>query len=251
MRLAYDGTDFAGYQIQRGQNVRTVQGVIEKALASLHGAPVATACAGRTDTGVHALGQYVSFDWDHPRIPEQQFAAALNSRLPPDVRATNARFTADGFHARYSACQRHYRYYLYTSQWDLPHRRRYAWRLPDVPELSRMNAEAAQLVGTHDFSTFAARRRGEDSMTRTVTAAAFYADNDEQTLEFRISADGFLWRMVRSIVGTLVGRERDRRRGRKSTSAMSITEMLERRDRSLCGTLAPPRGLFLYDVEYP
>ena len=150
------------------------------------------------------------------------------------------------FRSRYDAVRRHYRYRLFVSIAPQPHLRRYAYRIPQEPQLRRLNADAAALVGRHDFSTFAARRDERMSMVRTV----FYADfrPEHPFIEFGIGADGFLWRMVRSIVGTLVERERLRLRGLNPGATMQ--ELLAARDRSLAGTTAPAWGLFLHDVEF-
>ncbi|MCG8479964.1 MAG: tRNA pseudouridine(38-40) synthase TruA [Spirochaetales bacterium] len=243
-RVAYDGTDFCGYQIQRGQ--RTVQGVVEEALGTLHDHPVATAAAGRTDSGVHAVGQHVSFVTDRDGIPADRMAQAINSRLPHDVRVVASREVGEGFHARFDARSRHYRYYVVSGEVTLPHLRRYAWRIPEMPDVVRMNGDAAALVGEHDFSGFASRREEGDEMVRRV----LYADMRRYggRLEFAIGADGFLWRMVRTIVGTLVERERARLRGVPPEYSMS--ELLRRRDRAAAGATAPAWGLFFHDVEY-
>lgn len=248
VQLAYDGTEFAGYQVQRGQNVRTVQNVVEHGLRELHRAPVSTVCAGRTDAGVHAVGQYISFHTTHTGIPADQFAAALNSHMPQDVRAIRSCAVDDSFHARYSARSRTYRYYLYNAPWELPHRRRYAWRIPVVPDIDRMNEEVEEILGTHDFTTFAARRDTE-SMVRTIHVARFTQLPGGEGVSFHIQGDGFLWHMVRSLVGTFVDRERRRQFGEPPTEP--VTTLLREKDRKFCGPLAPARGLFLYDVAYP
>lgn len=244
VRLAYDGTEYAGYQIQRGQ--RTVQGVLEEALARLHDHPVPTVAAGRTDAGVHAEGQYVSFRSDHDAIPLERFPAAINSHLPRDVAVLSARHVPEGFHARYDATSRHYRYRMTVADVLPPHRRHYTWRIPVMPELDRLNRDAAALVGEHDFTTFAARRDDRDSMVRRVAYAHLSANGSD--IEFAIGANGFLWRMVRSLVGTLV--ERERQRQRHTAPLPSMTDLLAARDRSLAGTTAPAWGLFLHDVGY-
>ena len=244
LRLAYDGTDFAGYQIQR--QGRTVQGVLESALERLHGHPVRTVCAGRTDAGVHALGQHVSFQTDHSGIAPETFAPAINSCLPSDVSAVCSRHVPDGFHAQYDARMRHYRYHLYVGAVIMPHRRRYAWRIPQMPELDRLNEDAAAVVGTHDFVTFATVGDESKTTVREVRYAGFRAQGD--TLIFSIGATGFLRRMVRSIVGTLIERERICLRG--ESAPFTMKELLARGVRKDAGTTAPPWGLFLHDVDY-
>jgi len=244
IRLAYDGTAFAGYQRQRSD--RTVQQVLEDALAELHGHPVGTHAAGRTDSGVHATGQYVSFDSDRASIGLPSFPPAINSFLPHDVRVIAAREVPSGFHARFDARKRHYRYRLVAGEYTLPHQRGFTWRIPEMPDVDRLNLDAAAVVGTHDFTTFAARRKDQGSMVRTVHYAHWSARGDE--VEFAIGADGFLWHMVRSIVGTMIDRERRRLRG--DAPIETVRELLERRDRSVSGATAPAWGLYLHDVEY-
>lgn len=245
IRLAYDGGDFLGYQIQ--QTGRTVQGVLEEALAAIHDHPVSTVAAGRTDAGVHACGQYVSFTSDRDSIPAHSFAAAINGALPRDVRVLESREVREDFHARYDAIARHYRYHLYYAPVFLPYRRGYAWRVGHEPDLDRLNREAAQLVGEHDFAAFAMGGESEESTVRRVLYAHFrrVAADD---IEFGIGANGFLRRMVRSILGTLIEREMERARGGRPTP--DLATILASRDRRLAGTSAPPQGLFLYDVEY-
>lgn len=244
LTVGYDGTDFSGYQIQAAG--RTVQGVLEQAIDHLHGHHVRTIVAGRTDAGVHATNQCVSIMTDHPSISVADMAAAINSRLPADVRILGVREVPDGAHARYDALRRHYRYHMLVSPYGLPHLRRYAWRIPFAPDLQAVNRDATALIGTHDFTTFAARREKRDSMVRTIAYAHIDARGDRVT--FAIGADGFLWRMVRSIVGTLMERDRDRRRG---VDLPDIRELLAARDRSQAGTTAPAWGLFLSGVDYP
>ena len=243
-RVAYDGTHFSGYQIQRRD--RTVQGELERALEALHGHPIKTAVAGRTDAGVHADGQYVSFESDHGGIPTENMAAAINSHLPGDVAVLSVRAVPSGFHARYNARSRHYRYYLLHAPVQMPHLRSIRWRVPQALDVSRVNRDAAAVVGEHDFTTFAARRELGDSMVRRVLYASLERSGAEYT--FSIGADGFLWRMVRSIVGTVVERELQRQRGTPPESTM--TELLGQRDRRRAGTTAPAWGLFLHHVEY-
>ncbi len=245
IRVAYDGTEFSGYQVQR-QGERTVQSVLEHALRELHGHPVSTVVAGRTDSGVHAVGQYVSFESDRDSISEDRMAAAITSRLPRDVAVLSARVVADGFHARYNAVLRHYTYHLVIAPVQLPHLRHYTWAIPFEPDIGRLRHDAEQLVGRHDFSTFAARRDSNAHMVRTVRYAEFRSEGDRVT--FAIGADGFLWHMVRSIVGTLIAREQRRQRG--EPVVVSIRELLLARDRSRAGTTAPAAGLFLQNVEY-
>lgn len=244
IRVAYDGTGFAGYQRQVTE--RTVQAVLEDALHALHEHPVATIAAGRTDAGVHATGQYVAFDTDRMTISMREMPAAINSRLPVDVRVMSAREVASAFHPRFDARLRHYRYRLVVGTHTLPHLRAYAWRVREMPDVDRLNADAAAFVGTHDFTTFAARRKDQTSMVRTVRYSHWRRSGEH--LEYAIGADGFLWHMVRSIVGTLVERERLQLRGKPPEE--TIGTLLAMGERRRAGTTAPAWGLFLHDVEY-
>lgn len=245
LRLAYDGTDFKGYQIQ-AKGERTVQGVLESALERMHNRKVTVYAAGRTDSGVHADAQYVNFQSDLETIPADKFLFALNQHLPPDLKAQSSREVPVGFHARYSALSRSYRYYTLISPTPVPKYRKYAHRVPEMPELERLQEEAQALLGSQDFTTFAAAGQATETNVREVRVARFTWE--PPFVVFSITANGFLWKMVRSIVGTLLERERNRRRGELELPELSA--LLEARDRTLAGATAPPQGLFLTDVEY-
>ncbi len=237
--LAYDGTDFYGWQVQaRG---RTVQGVVESALARMDGAPVRVTAAGRTDSGVHASGQVISFD-SRLSIDIDRYAEALNSYLPPDVRALAAQEAPFSFDARRSARLRTYRYCISSGAAPLPHMRRYSLWRRNRPGVARMNALAAVLLGTHDFSTFSSADDANESKVRTVAASCFHMEGG--LLVYTIAADGFLRRMVRSIVGTLLDMES------RQAPPDELRAALEARDRLLAGPTAPARGLFLDKVIY-
>lgn len=238
--LSYDGTDFKGWQIQAAG--RTVQGVLEAALTELHRERVPIHAAGRTDSGVHASGQVVSFRSDHPSIPTEKFREALNSRLPPDVRVHESREVPEDFHARYSARLREYRYYLLPAAVAPGYRQRYCHRLSRRPDLRVLNRMLAPLVGEQDFATFAATRSAEENTVRRVHAASFHPSGPY--LCFRIVANGFLWKMVRSIIGTSLALADEER------PVAAFRNALEARDRRRAGTTAPARGLFLYHVAY-
>ncbi|MFW6328594.1 MAG: tRNA pseudouridine(38-40) synthase TruA [Alkalispirochaetaceae bacterium] len=245
VHLAYDGTDFRGYQIQ-AKGERTVQGVVEAALARLHGHPVTTCAAGRTDSGVHADAQYINFETDLDNIPGETFYLALNRELPPDCKGQSSREVEDSFHARFSAVERGYRYYTLISATPVPKYRNYAHRLSWMPDLDALNQEAGELLGSHDFALFAAAGGSGESTVREVRAATFTWE--PPFVVFSIRANGFLRKMVRSVLGTLLDREDLRRRG--AAARHSITELLEIGDRRLAGPTAPPEGLFLTDVRY-
>ena len=247
--LAYDGTDFQGWQAQR-PGARTVQGELEAALRRLVGGPrVAVAGAGRTDSGVHALGQVASFDL--PRaIGPSELARALNGLLPDDVRVLEADEAPPGFHARRSASSKLYRYVLDAGGVALPQRRRVAGYVPWALDEARVREAAALFLGRHDFASLASSGGSVKTTVRTVTrsAATFVArreDTSERSLVYEVEADGFLRRMVRSQVGGLIAV------GRGVRSAADLGRALAARDRSAWPPPAPAAGLTLVRVDYP
>ena len=239
--LSYDGTDFRGFQVQ--PETRTVQGVVEAGLARLLEEPLRVHCAGRTDTGVHASGQVVTFDTTSHGIPAEKIAIALNSRLPSDVSAHGSRHVADDFHARYSAVQRTYRYWIYAADVRDPLIDRYAARVRRLPSLARLIAYSAELLGTHDFTTFASARDKSGTRVRKIDQASWHSRHG--MLVFEISARSFMWHMVRSIVGMLLALDA------MDAPAERMREMIEAGDRSLAATTAAARGLHFYRVRYP
>ncbi|MCY4481346.1 MAG: tRNA pseudouridine(38-40) synthase TruA [Spirochaetaceae bacterium] len=240
LTLAYDGTDFAGWQVQREQ--RTVQGVLEAGLARMLDRRVRVRAAGRTDSGVHAIGQVANFTAP-VTIPAERWAVAINSYLPPDVRVLAARPAAAQFDARRSALARGYRYQLLVGGVGLPHLRRYCYHVRHRPDLRRLNRSAAYLVGEHDFTVFAAAGDASLSKVRRVISAVFYPS--PPYLVFRIVATSFLWKMVRSIVGTLL------ELAAMDAPAADVRRLIAGRRRAEVGQTAPARGLFLERVWYP
>jgi len=238
--LAYDGTDFNGWQIQRSQ--RTVQGVLEAVLKDMHGRRVPVTGAGRTDSGVHARGQVANFVTDITSIPAEKYKEALNSNLPPDLRVIGSRAVVKDFDARRSARKRIYKYYLYVSSVGFPHYRRYCWRISRKPDIACLNRIVTGLLGEQDFTTFAAAGDSSKSRVRAVYAACFYPESS--FLVFEIAASSFLWKMVRSIVGTVLDIER------LEYGEERLKEIIAVRDRSLAGVTAPARGLFLERILY-
>lgn len=238
IELAYDGTNFNGWQVQRAG--RTVQGVLEAALERIHERRVVLHAAGRTDSGVHARQQCANFHSPHPSIPAEKFREALNTQLPLDVRVMRSREVPADFHARFAAVEREYRYYLMSTDIIPPQHRNYCVRLRAKPEVEQWNRMAAALCGTQDFTTFASPTSSVDHHVRTVYRAAFVPEGP--FLVFRIAANGFLWKMVRSIVGTIT--ESD------PPDVDRFREILHARDRSRAGTTAPARGLFLHRIRY-
>ena len=238
--IAYDGTDFSGWQ--RQGNERTVQGILEGALAKLHKKPVALTGSGRTDSGVHAAAQVANFYTDIRSMAAGRFVPALNSILPHDVRVLGASETRQDFHARYDAKLRTYRYYFITQREALPWELRYAWHLRRQPDMGRINEYARYFRGEMDCTAFAVPGDKSKTRSRYISGASFFFEGDK--LVFEISANAFLWKMVRSIAGTLI------RFDEKNISPGDLADVIKSRDRALTGPTAPPEGLFLWRVEY-
>jgi tRNA pseudouridine38-40 synthase len=250
LTLAYDGTGFEGWQSQSRGGARTVQGEVEAALRRLSGgARVAVAAAGRTDAGVHALGQVISFSLERG-IPPEELRRAMNGLLPGDVRVLGAALAPAGFHARRSARSKLYRYVLDTGPVQLPVRRARAGHTPWLLDQDRV-AEAARLyLGRHDFASLRSSGGSARTSVRTVTRseAAFVepeAPGLGPTLVYEVEADGFLRRMVRSLVGGLLAV------GRGASSLAELGAALEARDRGQWPPPAEARGLTLVRVDYP
>ncbi len=241
LTLSYDGTDFAGWQVQPRQ--RTVQGLLEQSLEQIEGAPVKATGSGRTDAGVHALAQVASCSMRNP-IPAHGLLKALNRLLPPEIRVTAARETFAGFHARHAACAKTYEYRIHRGPFCPPFESRYVYWHPYPLDEAAMASAAARFEGGRDFRSFASEGGGAAGSTvRTVSASSFRREAD--LLAYRVRGSGFLYRMVRNMVGTLL------EVGRGNLLPHDITRILEARDRRAAGPTAPARGLFLISVEYP
>lgn len=248
LTVAYDGTDFRGFAAQPG--VPTVAGALTDAIARVSGEEVELSCAGRTDAGVHAWGQVVSFD-----LPAASTGAADLARLAtgvtrlcrPSVVVRDVSVAADDFDARHSAVSRTYRYSVLASPVPDPFRVRTTWHVPVPLDLRAMTLACDPLIGEHDFSSFcraATRADGTPApLVRRVIDARWVALDDE-VLQFRITASSFCHQMVRAVVGTLVEVGRGRRR------AGEMMGILAAGDRHAAGQLAPPGGLSLWAVEY-
>jgi len=238
--LAYDGTEFHGWQRQAG--ARTLQEAVEEKVARITGAPAAVIAAGRTDAGVHAFGQVVNFRTEG-RIPTEQVAAALNSLPPRSVVARHAREVPEAFHARFDAARRTYRYYLLRTG-PSPFLDRYTCRVPwlTADGLERMREAMGALLGEHDFTSFSVAASETRNRVRTLSTATLREQGPLVTLTF--SANGFLHGMVRAIVGTLL----EIAAGKRPPAEMEA--ILAARDRRAAGETAPARGLFLARVDY-
>ena len=235
--VAYDGTDFHGFARQK--HARTVQGELESSLSLLLRAPIETVGAGRTDAGVHAAGQVVSFEAPSSVLPEW-LKLRLNKLLAPEVVVRAAAEVPEDFSARFSAKRREYEYRIYRSPTPDPFRDRFALWVPDRLTLSAMRAASRALIGEHDFSSFC--RRGEGSMVRRVRAITFTSRGDE--LIVKIKADSFCHQMVRSIVGLLL------EVGAGKREPEDVGKALRAKHRNAAGSVAAARGLHLVQVAY-
>ncbi|MEL6664145.1 MAG: tRNA pseudouridine(38-40) synthase TruA [Pseudomonadota bacterium] len=238
--IEYDGRPFFGWQRQAGQP--SVQETLERAAEKLDGAPVTVYGAGRTDTGVHATGQVAHINLLTPREADT-VADALNYHMRPDpVAVLRATEVDEQFHARFSATARHYRYTIINRRADLTFEAGLAWRVAQPLNAEAMHAAAQHLLGRHDFTTFRDAQCQADSPLRTLDAIAVARSGER--IHITCSARAFLHRQVRSTVGSLaeVGRGKQR--------PGWIAEILAEADRSACGPVAPPDGLYLTGVDY-
>jgi tRNA pseudouridine38-40 synthase len=240
LTIAYRGTDFAGWQIQPGK--RTVQQCLEDAVAKIWGAKISVQGSGRTDTGVHALGQVASFN-----APKLHTAGvlqrALNANLPRDVRVVKCRLVSPAFHARFDARGKTYRYLLWNHLVQDPFTLDTHWHLPRELDPAAMRQAARLLLGRHDFASFTSNPGYErESTVRTMKRASVVRDG--HALVFHFSADGFLYRMVRNLVGALV------KVGRGKITVEEFAQILRARRRSAAPETAPACGLYLMNVRY-
>jgi len=238
--LSYDGTDFRGWQTQPGH--RTVQETLELALAKLTGEKVFANASGRTDTGVHAVGQVVNFRTDSGHSPNT-FLRAVNANLPPDIIIRAAEEASLDFDACRQAKRKLYRYVVHDGPVPDIFLRRYSWHVPWGPLDDQGMREAARpLVGTHDFHSFETEWPNRKTSVRTINHLA--VNRCGQFIWIDVEADGFLYNMVRSIAGTLVNV------GRGYWPATRVADILKAEDRKQAGPTAPPQGLFLMRVTY-
>lgn len=238
--VAYDGSHFSGYQVQ--PNKRTVQGEIEKTLIKLHkGREIRISASGRTDAGVHAKGQVIHFD-SPLMIPVEKWEVALNSLLPSDISILFVEKVPSQFHARFDANGKEYRYVIDLANTRDPFKRFYAYHYPYPIHIPSMRDAANYFIGTHDFTSFCSAKTEVEDRVREIKEIELIQDQD--TLTFRFVGNGFLYNMVRIIVGTLI------QVGSGYIQPHSIQEILEKKDRRFAGKTAPPEGLYLWKVYY-
>ncbi|MFA0751073.1 MAG: hypothetical protein SLRJCFUN_001476 [Candidatus Fervidibacter sp.] len=237
--IGYDGTDFHGFQRQAG--LRTVQEELERTLTKLLGHPVTVNAAGRTDAGVHAEGQVVSF-WTSNPIPTHRLPMALNGLLPPDIVAKKAKEVPPNFHPRFNATSRVYRYLIDNRPTPSALLRRYAWHIPEPLNVEAMRQAARWLLGVHDFASFHAS--GSELGTTVREMKRLHIAHRSGIIIVTLEANAFLYHMARIIVGTLV----EVGEGKRHPDEMRY--ILEARDRTVAGKTAPPQGLCLWQVKY-
>lgn len=245
LSISYDGTDFCGWQKQNEQ--RSVQGALEAALEKVFGQKINLQGSGRTDSGVHARSQAANFLCPVDSIPEENIPKALNNFLPKDVRVNAARKEDENFSARFSATSRVYRYFFLPAQIPYASANRFAWQINKVPDIKKLNDMAALLRGELDCATFAGAGDSSLSTKRCLEGARFFEEEDsfgQKFLVFEIEANAFLYRMVRSLAGTLIEFERDKK------GVQDFKAALDARERSKAGPTAPPQGLFLWEVKF-
>ena len=237
--VAYDGTNYHGWQIQK--NAVTVEEILQQALCDLLQEPLELVGASRTDAGVHARGNVAVFD-THTRIPAEKIAIAVNQRLPEDIRVMQSEEVEEQFHPRYAESEKTYEYHISNVPIQLPTRRLYSYFVYLPLDVEKMQEAAKLFVGEHDFAGFCSAKSQVQTTVRTIYDCQVEKEGDEICI--RVRGNGFLYNMVRIIAGTLV----EVGLGRRKLS--TVSQAIEKADRSLAGPTAPPEGLTLIKIEY-
>ncbi len=240
--FSYCGTNFCGYQVQKG--CRTVHATVQDAIEAVFGKRFDLTGCSRTDAGVHAkeFVATVTTDWESEKIPLLQLPRALNTHLPPDVVVHHAQAVPDDFHVRYCDHEKEYEYLIYNAPYPNPFLQDYALFVPQRLDCEKMQQAANYFIGTHDFASFAAAGSKVTDTVRTVSSFAVIREGD--CIKIRVRANGFLYHMVRILVGTLLEVSRGVR------TPESMPHVIAARDRSAAGYTAPAQGLYLYRVYY-
>jgi tRNA pseudouridine38-40 synthase len=238
--ISYDGTLFNGYQVQPNQ--RTVQTDFEKVLTKMHkGIPIRIHASGRTDTGVHAVGQVIHFDSEYALQPEQ-WKRALNAQLPKDINVRSVEIVDDHFHSRFDVVRKEYRYFIWNEKDENVFSRNHHYFFPFDLNIAKMQEALDCLLGTHDFSSFCASNTDIKDKVRTIYKGSI--NKTDQGIVIALEGNGFLYNMVRIIVGTLI------EVGQGKRDVKSVKNALLARDRAKAGKTSPPNGLFLWKVDY-
>jgi tRNA pseudouridine38-40 synthase len=241
LEVAYEGTDFHGWQIQ--PNLDTIQGQLTRVIERLTEECVQVHGSGRTDAGAHALAQVCNFKTES-RIPLANLHRAINSLLPHSIRVNRVEEASEDFHARFDARIKHYRYRILKAQSCSPFDYRYVHHFPRALDFEPMSRAAPLIVGERDFSSFCDSAAEVDSKIRRVTSSFFVFDTRRDLLEYNICANGFLHHMVRNLVGTFL------EIGKGNLTPENFHSVLEAKNRSTAGPTAPAKGLFLVSVHY-
>ena len=239
LTIAYDGTNYCGWQVQ--PNGITIEEVLNKALAKMTGEEITVIGASRTDSGVHAMGNVAVFD-TNTTIPAEKIAIALNQKLPDDIVVVKSEEVSLDFHPRYCDCSKTYEYHIINTRIPIPTKRHTNYFVSYVLDIDKMRQAASYLVGEHDFVSFCNVRTDVENTVRTITALDILTNGNEITI--RITGNGFLYNMVRIIVGTLI------RVGRGFYAPEKVREILEAKDRKAAGVTAPAHGLMLVEIKY-
>ncbi len=240
LKICYDGTNYCGWQVQ--PNGISVQQKMCEALENLLGEKVGVTGCSRTDSGVHANEFYCHFSTDNESIDCRGFIGALNIRLPDDIAVLDCCVVDDDFHARYKALGKQYVYKIYQADFRNPFLDKYALRVPKELNIERINAFCTNVIGTHDFEAFSASGKSVSATVRTITDCSFYKDAD--CYVFSVTGDGFLYNMVRILVGTALWVSEGK------LEPDDFKNIIESKNRALAGKTAPPHGLYLNKVFY-
>ena len=242
MTISYDGTRYDGWQKQKNTE-NTIQGKLETLLSRMAGKEISVHGSGRTDAGVHALGQTANF-WMDTGLSEEELSAAMNRYLPDDIAVRDLKAASDRFHSRLSAVGKVYRYRLYVGEGKPVFDRKYVWQISEKPDINRMREAADCLVGQHDFRAFCGNRHMKKSTVRRLDRIEIEESPDGARLDLSFEGNGFLQNMVRILVGTLVECGLGLRDPKETERILALGE------RSLAGQTAPARGLTLVEVRY-
>ena len=237
--VAYDGTNYHGWQIQ--PNEVSVEEIINNKLSELTGEEIKIIGASRTDAGVHAMGNVAVFDTES-RIPGEKFSYALNQRLPEDIRVQSSEEVTQDFHPRYCDCCKTYRYQILNAEFPIPTQRLYSHFIYYDLDVKAMRQAAQYLVGEHDFKSFCSSKTSVEDTVRTIYDVKI--TSDDQMISIFVKGNGFLYNMVRIIAGTLI----EVGLGRKQPE--EIKEILKQQDRQIAGPTAPAKGLTLMQIDY-
>lgn len=240
--IAYDGTNFQGFQ--RQPNGRTVQEELEKTLTKMNnGTPIAIHGSGRTDAGVHAMGQVIHFDFPYER-PLEKMRFGMDTQTPPDIAVKEVEVVADSFHARYHVVEKTYQFRVDIGKPRSPFRRYYASYYPYPLDLAKIERALTDVIGTHDFTSFCASGSSVEDKVRTIYEANLSVNEAGDELTFTFRGDGFLYKMIRIMVGTFL------KIGNHRLAEDSIPAIIDAKDRNAAGPTAHPEGLYLVAVKY-